>query len=640
LEGDFKVGEWLVQPRLNTISANNVSKRIEPKLMEVLVYLAKRPDQVVSKDDLLQDVWLGAFVTEQVLKVSISELRKALEDSAREPRYIRTISKKGYQLIAPLSIGEESSINENRVSTILDQNMEEKDVTPGSGFRARRFWVLMAGVFTILIVIAVVVLNSGGLKIEKRNGNSLPVIRAIAVLPFDNLSGDLAQDYFVDGITEALIADLAKIGSLRVISRTSVMRYKGLHKSASEIARELNVDCLIEGSLLRSGDKVIISLKLVDGSNDRLVWARSYEQNFKDISSLQSALALEITKQIKDPNVQNLQLPSFSTNTIDPEAYEAYLKGRFFWNKRNNEGLLKSIGYFRQAIDKEPNFALAYAGLANAYTVMGFYGSITPRDAYSKAKEAAKRALELDNSLAETHTAVAGIKHKFDLDWQGAEKEFQIAIDLNPNYSTAHEWYAIFLQSRGQFDEALSEIDRALERDPLSLTIRADRGWILYTARRYDEAINELRQIQEMDSTFPVSYFLVLAYAKKGMYEEAIAELERIMKLSGRTPIYVSMLGYTHALAGRRAIALDLLKELEERRKRDEVRPYELALVYVGLNEKDQAFKWLEQIYREGSSWQPFIKVEPELDNLRSDPRFNDLLRRIGLSSETANRAS
>lgn len=615
MEGDFRIGEWLIAPRANTISAGGRVVHLEPKVMGVLAHLAGRAGEVVTKESLLQSVWADAFVTEHVLKVAVSELRKALGDDARSPRFIETIPKSGYRLIAPVS-----------PAAVMEKITAEP--APDAR-RGRRRWRLAAAAL-LLPALLLLAWQLTPLSRLLPAGREPRAINSVAVLPLKDLSGNPEGEYFADAMTDQLITDLARAGSLRVISRTSAMQYKNARKPLPEIARELNVDAVIEGSVLRAGDRVRVTVQLIEAETDQHLWAQSYERDLRDIISLQRGLALDAARQVVGRVGREARQTLSGARPVDPPAYEAYIKGRFFWNQRTDEGLRKSVGYFEEAVGRDPEYALAHAGLASAYTVLGFNSPVAPHDSYPKARRAALRALELDPSLGEAHTALGAIKHKYDLDWDGAEASYRKALALDPGYATAHQWYAIYLMSRARFDEALDELREAQELDPLSLIIRVDRGWVLYTARRYEEAIAELRQTFEMDPRFPGSYFLVLAYAKNRMYEEALTELNRVTGIYGESPVYVSLRGYVHALAGRRPEALKVLEELNRRSRTDHSMPYQFALLHAALGDDAQAVAWLGRIRRERSSWQPFLSVEPELDGLRSALGFQTLLREIG----------
>jgi eukaryotic-like serine/threonine-protein kinase len=460
-------------------------------------------------------------------------------------------------------------------------------------------------------------------------------IQAVAILPLADLSEHAEPDYFADGMTEALITDLAKINALRVISRTSVMQYKGVQRPLPQIARELNVDAVVEGSVLRSGNRVRITAQLIHAASDEHLWAESYERDLRDVLSLQDEVARAIANEIQVKLTSQDQARLVSAHSVDPEAYQLYLKGRFYWNKRTEAGLKRGIEYFHQAIDLDPNYALAYAGIADCYSLLGWdlFGALPPREALPIAKAAAKKALETDDSLAEAHNSLAWTKLAFDWDWMGAEREFKRAIELNPGYAITHHWYAECLAGMGRYAEALAEIRQAQELDPLSLIISSIVGWVFYFDRRDDQAIAEFRKTLELDPNFWVAHWtLGRAYEQKAMFVEAIAEIQKAIDFSGGSPLSLAALGHTYAVWGRRAEAERVLNELKESSKQGYISPYGIAAIHAGLGEKDQAFIWLEKAYEERSGWLIWLRAEPISDPLRSDPRFQDLLRRIGLT--------
>jgi eukaryotic-like serine/threonine-protein kinase len=460
-------------------------------------------------------------------------------------------------------------------------------------------------------------------------------IQSVAILPLADLSEHAEPDYFADGMTEALITDLAKINALRVISRTSVMQYKGVQRPLPQIARELNVDAVVEGSVLRSGNRVRITAQLIHAASDEHLWAESYERDLRDVLSLQGEVARAIANEIQVKLTSQDQARLVSAHSVDPEAYQLYLKGRFYWNKRTEAGLKRGIEYFHQAIDLDPNYALAYAGIADCYSLLGWdlFGALPPREALPIAKAAAKKALETDDSLAEAHNSLAWTKLAFDWDWMGAEREFKRAIELNPGYAITHHWYAECLAGMGRYAEALAEIRQAQELDPLSLIISSIVGWVFYFDRRDDQAIAEFRKTLELDPNFWVAHWtLGRAYEQKAMFVEAIAEIQKAIDFSGGSPLSLAALGHTYAVWGRRAEAERVLNELKESSKQGYISPYGIAAIHAGLGEKDQAFIWLEKAYEERSGWLIWLRAEPISDPLRSDPRFQDLLRRIGLT--------
>jgi tetratricopeptide (TPR) repeat protein len=435
-------------------------------------------------------------------------------------------------------------------------------------------------------------------------------------------------------MTEELITELGQIGDLRVISRTSVMTYKRARKPLPQIARELNVDAAVEGTVLRSGSSVRITAQLILAANDEHLWAHSYEVELRDVFSVQKQVARSIAEQvrIKLNPIEQTQLNR--PKARNAEAYEAYLKGRYFWNKRTADGLKKAIDYFNRAIEMDPIYAKAYSGLADSYALMGDweYGVLAPAEAFPKAKAAATKALELDDTLGEAHTSLAFVLDLFDWDWKAAEREYKKAVELSPSYATAHQWYAWHLIVLGRNDEAIAEMRRAETLDPLSLIISADMADVFLVARRYDQSIEQSRRTMEMDAGFAVTHYQFgQAFVQKHMYSEGIAELQRAIALSGGNRTFRSNLAYAYARSGRKVEALEILNDLEKRSSSAFSNAAEIALVYVGLDNLDKAMIWLERAYTE--RFNPSILMRPGFDPLRSDPRFQKFLGRIGLNT-------
>jgi serine/threonine-protein kinase len=497
--------------------------------------------------------------------------------------------------------------------------------------RPRRWPVLLAASLAALLAVLFVV-DVGGLR-RRLFGSKLRGIQSLAVLPLENLSRDAAQEYLADGMTEALITDLAQIRSLRVISRTSVMRYKGTKKGLPEIARELDVDGVVEGSVLRIGEKVRITAQLIHASTDRHLWARSYERDFKDVLALQDEVAQAIASQIQARLTSDEQARLSRARSVNPEAHEAYLKGRYEWYRWTPESYQKALDYFRQSIAIDPSYAPAYAGLSMAYARLGDSGGAwRPGDAYPKAKSAALQAVELDSELAEAHVALGMSILWNDWDWAAAERELRRAVDLNPGSAIAHQAYSVLLTNMGRNEEALVQIDRGHELDPLSLTTRGVKAFRLFSARRYDEAIEEAKSALQLDpAAIQAREILGRAYLQKGMVGPAITELERAVDLSRRDVGAVAWLGYAYGVAGKKEKAQELLRELEQRFERSYVSPPLVALVYLGLGDRDHAFEWLEKGYALRDNLIVRLNATREFDVLRSDPRFADLKRRVGL---------
>jgi eukaryotic-like serine/threonine-protein kinase len=517
----------------------------------------------------------------------------------------------------------------------------KRDFETGQGVRASaqadsaptipKVWLgsrspLLAFVLVVfLLVLALFTANVGGWR-ERLLASRGPTIRSIAVLPLENLSRDPEQDYFADGMTDALIIDLSKISSLRIISRTSAMHYKGSNKTLPEIAKELNVDGIVEGSVTRSANRVRITAQLIQAHTDQHLWAETYERDLRDILVLQSDVAQAIASEIKIKVTPQEQIQLRRTRQVDPEAYQLCLKGRYYWNKRSEEGFHRAIEYFREALEKDPNYALAYAGLADCYNLLAAFGYVPPKDAYPQGKAAATKALELDEELAEAHASLARNKIAFDWDWSGARREFERALELNPNYGTAHYWYSYYYFAVGRLDAAAREMKRAVELDPLSLNINAEMGRVLLYQRQYDAAIEQERKTLEMDPTFDGAHgILGEAYLQEARYGDAVTEAQKLASWSG------FVLARAYLKSGNMGKAQKITEDLRELSKTRHVSAYEMALAYIGLDDKQRAFDWLQKAYEDGSLRPDFMRVDPAYDNLRSDLRFQDLLRRVGL---------
>jgi TolB-like protein/DNA-binding winged helix-turn-helix (wHTH) protein/Flp pilus assembly protein TadD len=597
--------------------------RLERKPMELLILLAQKRGHLVGREEIIEEIWGKDFFfdAENGINNAVRKIRSALNDDAERPRFVETAVGKGYRFIAPVEPVLEPGGSATPEPDALFQEPQ--------WFRWRRVWI--PAVAAAALFAGALVFDAAGIR--NRIFGLGPPIHSIAVLPLENLSGDPTQDYFADGITDELITTLAKINSVDVISRTSVMRYKGVHKPLPQIARELGADGVVEGTVTHSGDRVRINAQLIYAPADRHLWAERYERNSGDILLLENDLARAIAEQIRGRLTPEEQR-RFTARPIDPAAHEAYLQGLYLWNKRTEPALRQSARYFQQAIGKVPLDAKAYAGLANAYIVLGSWSveAISPREALEKARTSAEKALQLDARLAEGHTALAAIKHIYEWDWEGAGTEFRRAIELNPSYAPAHQWYAQYLCELGRFEECIPEATRAHALDPAYLIAGADVGIRLYWARRYREAIAPIQKILEFDPDFGIAHrFLGQVYEENHMYKEAVAELRKAVELSRDGPIDLAALGHAYAVAGRQTAALNILKELKQLEKRRYVSNYDIALVHVGLGQRDRALESLDRAYQERSSWMVHLKVDPRLDPLRSDPRFQNLLRRVGL---------
>lgn len=670
----LRFGVFELDLRAGELRKQGLKVRLQERPLQILALLLENPGQVVTREELRQELWSAdTFVDfDHSVNTAINKLREALGDSAENPHFIETLPRHGYRFIAAVdSVAAvydrrplENPLPEERrkgtahgeigMKIVPDQppshaasipvapagtaQKVSKNLAPPKDPKRRRVTILAIGGLVAILAL-LIVFNVPGLhnrlltSVGARHTAPLPKIESIAVLPMENLSGDPKQEYFAEGMTEELITDLGKISALRVISRTSVMRYKRTKKPLPEIGRELHVDAIVEGTVLRSGDRVRITANLLYAPTDRHLWAQTYERNLDDVLALQDEVARAIASQIKVKLTPQENARLASSRPVNPEAHRLYLLGRFYWNKRTEEGFKKAIDHFQRAIKIDPAYAPAYAGLADSYAMLGagFYAVLPPKVAYPKAEVAARKALRLDSTLAEAHTTLAWSKAFFHWDWQGAEREFKRAIELNPGYANAHHWYALFLTIMGRHREAIAEDRRAQSLNPLSLIISADMAMeALGPAGLYDQEMEQCRKTLEMDASFPLAHAcLSEGYMHVGMYPEAVTEMLKAIDLSGGSAVWVSALAQIHALAGRRDEAVKILNELKTRSRREYVSPNLFAYIYASLGENDQAFAYIEKAYEEHTDLVGGLKVGRELDPLRSDPRYQDLVRRM-----------
>jgi len=615
--------------------------RLEGQPVHILICLLENPGELVTREELHRRLWpADTYVNfEHGLNAAIKRLRRALDDSADNPRFVETLPRRGYRFLAPIeafkAAEDVSVVNETppaKPEPASARHPEVTDVVDRSKKTVlfdRVRWLLASkrSGLALLLVAGIVTVW----MLRSKNSPSL-VIRSLAVLPLENLSGDPSQDYFSDGMTDELITELGQISQLRVISRTSVMTYKGARRPLPEIARDLSVDAVVEGTVLRSGDRVRITAQLIQAPADKHLWAQSYEGDVRETLALQRQVARAIAEEIRIELTPHERDVLKSVKSVNSEAYEAYLKGRYFWNKRTGDGLRKAVDYFQQAIEKDPNYSQAYTGLADSFALLGDweYGVLAPSEAYPQAKAAATKALALDSNLGEAHISLAFSLDGFDWDFASAEREFRRGIELNPGYATGHQWYAGHLTLFGKDSEAISEMKKAEDLDPLSLIIGADLAEDLLIAHQYEEAIQRSRKTMDLDPHFPLAHYqLGQAFLQKHRYDEAIAELQKAVAFSGSSTTSTSSLAYAYAVSGRKNQALKILNDLKSQTSEKFSNAPEIALVYLGLDDKDQAMAWLEKGYAE--RFNPGVLMRPAFNPLRSDPRFQDLLHRIGL---------
>ena len=626
----FEFGSFRLNPAERLLLRDQASVHLPPKAFDALLVLVENRGHLLEKDELLRRVWPDTFVEESNLAQHISLLRKALQDGEDGPRYIETVPRRGYRFIA--EVRELGGIaTDTKVSS--GPTPSPPSGVPESIRPQYRFSTLTYAIAAPALLLLVFILTLPVWKPRRSSGPAL--IQSLAVLPLQNLSADPAQEYFADGMTEALITDLAKIHGLKVISRTSIMRYKDSHERLPQIAQELGVDGIIEGAVLRSGDHVRITAQLVRAATDQHIWAESYERDLRDLVALQDevsrSIAVQIQKEIAPPVPQELAILA----AVNPQAREDYLKGRYFWNLRSQAGYLKAIDYFQAAVTQDPQYAQAYAGSADAYALLGSMpNSKIPRDtAMPKAKQMALTALQLDDSLPDAHTSLAFVKMHYEWNFREAEQEFKRAIALDPNYSIAHHWYAYDLAAMGRMDEAVVEVKRARQTDPLSAIINTDVAEILYFARRYDEALLQARATLELDPNFAHAHrVLERIYGEKHMFPEAIAEGQRAVALSGNDTWMLLDLAGTYALAGKKA-EMKYCLERATRISPGGVLPEvgATAEMYVVLGDVDRGLQVMESAYRRRDGGLILLNADPRFDSLKSNPRFQQLLQHIGL---------
>jgi TolB-like protein/DNA-binding winged helix-turn-helix (wHTH) protein/Flp pilus assembly protein TadD len=632
-----RFGTYEVSLQSGEVRKAGLRIRVQQQPMKLLGILLEHPGEVVTREELRGRVWpdesFGDF--DQALNIAIGKLRTALGDSAENPRFIETLPKRGYRFIADVSVLEADARPKKLESVAGDppaiESGQTLQVAGLAVARKRRLWLTRGAIVTLAIVI-IISFSILSVWLFRSRGPAPTGIRSLAVLPLENLSGDASQNYFADGMTDELITDLAQISALRVISRTSVMAYKGARKPLPQIARELNVDAVVEGTVLHSGDQVRITAQLIEASTDKHLWSQSYEGELRDTLALQSRVASAIADQIRINLTPQEQAALKTVKVVDPEAYESYLKGRYFWNKRTADGLKVALAYFKQAIEEDPKYARAYSGLADTYALLGDwqYAVMTPKEAFPEAKAAAIKALELDSTLGEAHNSLAFVLDGFDWDLDAGGKEFRRAIELNPGYATAHHWYAWHLSLLGRFDDAIAEMRKAESLDPLSLIINADLAELLGLAHSYDDSIRQSLKTIEMDPNFALAHNqLAQAYLQKHMYDEAVAELQKAVKLSGNSPTCIANLARAYVASGKRAEAVTLLNTLIKRSTTGYSNASEIAMIYASLGDTDQAMNWLDKSFED--RFNPGVLLRPGFDPLRSDPRFQSLVHRVGL---------
>ena len=684
--GDFyDFGPFRLDARKHLLLRDGQPITLTPKALETLLLLVENSGRVLEKDELMNKLWPEAFVEEANLAQNISLLRKALGESPSDHHYVVTVPGRGYRFVAEVRRASEDAdeliVEKHTVSRVIVEDTQggqglaaettqigegeanglvldlpsaegqiaaavgvypDRDRRRESALPARRTvsehrfrrapsvrWILALAGLVVGLAALLIALNVGGFKDRLLGRPNVGPIRSLAVLPLENLSGDPNQEYFADGMTDELITDLAKIGSLRVISRTSSMRYKRTQKPLAEIARELNVDAVVEGTVMRSGETVRITAQLIHTPSDRHLWADAYERRIDDAVVLQGEVAEAIADQVRVKLSPDERERLRKVKITNPMAHDSYLRGRFYLSEDLGR---KAMDEFNRAISSDPTYAPAYAGLADTYSLAGLVYSLPPREAFPRAEAAAKKALELDEELADAHAALGYIELVYDLDWAASDGEFHRALSLNPNAAVAYECVAVRLAALGRRDEAIAAIRRALDCDPLSPELNAVLGWILYFARKYDQAIKQLETTLELNPEFGTArIFLGQAYEQTGQYDLAIAQFQKMKTDSQGSPTALAALAHTYAVAGKAEAARKTLEETKVLSRRTPLPPSFVAAVYAGLGQKAEAFVNLKKAFAERDSFLIYVNVDPRYDPLHSDPRFQDLVRRIGL---------
>jgi TolB-like protein/Tfp pilus assembly protein PilF len=575
--GIVRFGVFELDTRAGELRKSGAKIRVQEQPFQILVMLLERPDEVVSREELRQKLWpADTFVDfEHGVNSAVARLRDALGDSADNPRFIETLPRRGYRFIGSVNGGHAAK--------------------PKKAARRK--------------------------------------IKSLAVLPFENVAADAAAEYISDGITESLIANLAQLSGLRLMARSTVFRYKGSKADPRNIGRELNVEAVLTGRILQRGDALLVTAELVDVANGWQLWSKQYDRRAQDILSVQHEIAQEISESLRLSLSPQEKKRLSRRPTQDTEAYHLYLKGRYCWNKRTSEDIQRGIGFFKRAIEKDPNFALAHAGLSDSYYLLcgTSLAGLAPDDAMPQAQAAARRALQIDDTLGEAHSSMASLLQS-ERDWAGAEREYKRAIELNPSYATVHHWYAFYLAAHRRMGEAIQVAERALELDPLSVIINRDVALVFLYARQTDRSIEQYEKTIELDPTFALAHQgLGRAYLQKGMQEEAIRHLQRAAQLSGDSVAVLSALAHAHAVAGNKDEACAILKKLLERSAVAYVSPSSIAVIYVGLGDSEQAFAWLDKAYAIRDEGLLMVNVHPVFEPLHPDPRFQELLRRMHL---------
>ena len=630
IQSGYRFGPFELNLRDGELRKHGIKIRLQDQPLRILRVLLENPGAIVTREQLRENVWASdTFVDfDNGLNAAIRRLRDALGDSAENPRYIETIPRHGYRFIFLVERSlPASSEPELRPSTPVETSHSEIGRTPKKPRPSRALWVAV----TVLVLAAVIF--SYFRILRRGHTQAKPEHMSIVVLPFVNLTGDASQEFFSDGLTEEMITELSGLDPARlaVVARTSAMQYKNSNKSVAQIARELGINYVLEGSVRRSGNRVRVTAQLIDANTQMHLWAKDFDRALRDVLSIEREVADDIAPEITLRMAKRPQLRS----TVDPDAHDAYLKGRYFWNRRTEQDLLRAIQLFQEAIDKDPKYAPAYSGVADAYIMLGNWRFLRPSEAYPKAKAAAQQALAIDPELADATASLAFASFLYDWDWTGAEKEFQRAIALNPNYASAHHYYAVYLMCAGRRDEALQQIQIAEKLDPLSLIISAVHAWLYELAGDYDAAMRQGSAVVDMDRDYaPAHLYIGKAQLQKHEYSSAIANFKEAID-SGNTSLeFLTALAEAHALAGDRKAAMREIARMKEVATHRYVSAYEFAQVNAALGDREASIRELQTALDEHFPWMVLLGTEPEFASFHNDPRFQNILHRVAPAAD------
>ena len=625
----IQFGVYEADVRAGELRKHGLKVKLQAQPFGILVLLLERPGEIVDRSELRQKLWpTDVFVDfDQGLNKAVNKLRDALGDSAENPRFIETIPKRGYRFIAPVTVRglpEASAlVTETPLTTAPPANFKLSNVQPSEA--RTRNWRNYTAAIVLVAVIAVVAAGAAFFR-----NRLIPPTDSLAVLPLADSSSDANLEYLGDGITETIINNLSQLPGLRVMARSTVFHYKGKDVDPRVVGRELGVRAVLTGRVVQNGENLIISMELTNVADGTQLWGEHYNRKFADLLAVQDEISRQITSklQLKLTGAQQKLLARRYTD--ETEAYQLYLRGRYYFNKRTDEGFLKAADYFQQAIARDESYGLAYAGLADCYGLLA-WETYPAKEYLPKAKAAADKALQIDDQMAEAHTSKAMIKALYEWDWSGAEAEYQRAIKLNPGYATAHHWYGIHLAAMGRFEESRRELQNALDLDPLSVIVNLNNAYPYHYTHQYERAVEVYRKTIEMDPNFAWAHEdLMLAYEQQGKQREAIEEGVTTLRLSGDAELAAAV-QRAYTAGGYRVALQRWIEGITEQSKSRYVPPIRFAQLYVRLGERDKAFEWLEKAYALRSAPLVYLNVDPRYDSLRSDPRFTELLGKIGL---------